>query len=310
MFYYVIYYPLQVSFNSLTSLLAIDFRAFTQLDIFDASNNKLRCLGNLAEAAKLADVLLSNNDLGDIPLEFGRLKHIRNISIMGNPQKTIRLNIVQQGTEGIMKALRMKLPDEDSPTSASAPAPASAPAASTSATRAQQAQPGVSRGAPVSGRRDQAPPAPAPAAAAARGARGEVWEESNAFSPPPPMQIQHHHGTSSSNTSASTSNGTMVSMREAVSRPMQQPDPYAYAPATGSSSSSSSSSRQAAPSDSLEIDQKISSLDCEFQELSASLDDPGLSEAKRFALKKNLAKLRANILRLNREKDSAATARR
>lgn len=94
---------LQVSFNNLTSLLAINFRQFSRLEIFDASNNKLRALGNLHEAVNLSDVLLSNNDLADIPLEFGRLKKMRNFSLMGNPQKTVRLQVVQQGTEAILQ---------------------------------------------------------------------------------------------------------------------------------------------------------------------------------------------------------------
>lgn len=58
-----------------------------------------------------------------------------------------------------------------------------------------------------------------------------------------------------------------------------------------------------------ELDSKIAELESQFLDLSASLDDPGLSEAKRFASKKNLAKIRANILRLNREKDSSSSAR-
>lgn len=58
-----------------------------------------------------------------------------------------------------------------------------------------------------------------------------------------------------------------------------------------------------------DIEKKISDLEAQFQEVSATLDDPGMSEAKRFASKKNLAKIRANILRLNREKDAATSAR-
>ena len=81
----------------------MDFALFQHLEIFDGSNNKLRSLGNLAAAANLSDVLIANNDISEIPLEFGRLKKIRNFSVMGNPQKTVRLNIVQKGTEAIMK---------------------------------------------------------------------------------------------------------------------------------------------------------------------------------------------------------------
>ena len=76
---------------------------FERLEIFDASNNKLRSLGNLPTAPDLTDVLLSNNDIAEIPLEFGRLKKIRNFSVLGNPQKTVRLHVVQQGTEAILK---------------------------------------------------------------------------------------------------------------------------------------------------------------------------------------------------------------
>lgn len=94
---------LQVSFNFLTSLSGTDFNEFKSLEVFDGSNNKLKSLGNLHKALNLSDVLLSNNDIMDIPLEFGRLKKLRNFSVLGNPQKTVRLNVIQQGTDAIMK---------------------------------------------------------------------------------------------------------------------------------------------------------------------------------------------------------------
>ena len=56
-----------------------------------------------------------------------------------------------------------------------------------------------------------------------------------------------------------------------------------------------------------EIERKIADLEGQFQELSATIDSPGITEAKKFATKKNLAKLRANILRLKREKDSSSS---
>lgn len=95
--------PCQISFNQIRELDRTDFSEFKALEIFDASNNKLVSLGNVASAVNLTDLLVANNDLSEIPAEISLLKKLRNVSIMGNPQKTVRLNIVQQGTDAILK---------------------------------------------------------------------------------------------------------------------------------------------------------------------------------------------------------------
>jgi hypothetical protein len=102
----------QISFNQIRVLDGIDFAQFNQLEIFDASNNKLVSLGNVACAANLNDLLVANNDLNEIPPEVSLLKKLRNLSIMGNPQKTVRLNVVQQGTEAIIKVSPERHRDE------------------------------------------------------------------------------------------------------------------------------------------------------------------------------------------------------
>lgn len=132
------------------------------------------------------------------------------------------------------------------------------------------------------------PPAPA---AGSRGGR-------NTFIPPPPAAELHRLRGQES--------GAVVPLREALGVRGVSATAGDHMMGGASIMSASRSSPDRSDTD---IDMKIVDLERQFQDLSATLDDPGMSEAKRFAAKKNLARLRANILRLRREKDDAGAAR-
>jgi Leucine-rich repeat (LRR) protein len=76
------------------------------LEIVDFSNNKLESVGELYNSKNLADISISNNNLTEIPPEFARLTKIRNLNILGHPQKLIRSSTIQQGTDAILKVVR------------------------------------------------------------------------------------------------------------------------------------------------------------------------------------------------------------
>jgi hypothetical protein len=73
----------------------------------------LQSFGNIYSIPKLSTVLANNNNIQIIPYQFANCKYLQNFSIYGNPQKTIRANIVTQGCEAIMKALRLKIIPEN-----------------------------------------------------------------------------------------------------------------------------------------------------------------------------------------------------
>lgn len=47
-----------------------------------------------------------------IPVELGRCEHLRALLLAGNPQRSIRVNLIQEGTEAVLKYLRNRLPPE------------------------------------------------------------------------------------------------------------------------------------------------------------------------------------------------------
>lgn len=47
-----------------------------------------------------------------IPAEVGRCEHLRALLLAGNPQRSIRVNLIQEGTEAVLKYLRNRLPPE------------------------------------------------------------------------------------------------------------------------------------------------------------------------------------------------------
>lgn len=47
-----------------------------------------------------------------IPAELGRCENLRALLLAGNPQRSIRVNLIQEGTEAVLKYLRNRLPPE------------------------------------------------------------------------------------------------------------------------------------------------------------------------------------------------------
>lgn len=47
-----------------------------------------------------------------IPVELGRCENLRALLLAGNPQRSIRVNLIQEGTEAVLKHLRNRLPPE------------------------------------------------------------------------------------------------------------------------------------------------------------------------------------------------------
>jgi len=100
---------LQMAHNALTSLDHVPFGELRSLEIVNFADNRLTSVGRLWEARKLRTVMLDNNNLQNVPPELALLADLSALSIHGNPQKGVRFDILQKGTEAVLQCLRNKL---------------------------------------------------------------------------------------------------------------------------------------------------------------------------------------------------------
>eukprot|EP01041_Mallomonas_annulata_P001413 gene1413-2711_t len=106
---------LQLANNQIRELNLVDWSEMRRLESLDLSGNKLDTLSVqplLATRTYLTSLSLDNNDIQDIPPEFALFSRLRHLGIYGNPQRSIRTTVMQQGTEAILKVLRNRLPPE------------------------------------------------------------------------------------------------------------------------------------------------------------------------------------------------------
>ncbi|XP_044296604.1 leucine-rich repeat-containing protein 40 isoform X4 [Varanus komodoensis] len=56
---------------------------------------------------------LSNNDINSLPYKVGNLSQLKFLALEGNPLRTVRRDVLQKGTQEILKYLRSKIQDDD-----------------------------------------------------------------------------------------------------------------------------------------------------------------------------------------------------
>ena len=85
-----------------------------QLKILDLKDNKLNLLPDeIVNLQSLERLDVTNNNLSTLPFALGTLPHIKSLLVDGNPMKSIRRDIIQRGTVGLLKYLRMRIDDEE-----------------------------------------------------------------------------------------------------------------------------------------------------------------------------------------------------
>jgi hypothetical protein len=114
---------LRLCYCQLTSLDALDFTALPALQNLDVSNNKIVTLPVSLYAAHCLEYLsVENNELREIAVELGGLPRLKVLLIAGNPQRTVRTNILQQGSSKVIEWLRSRIPIGGTPVVAAPPA--------------------------------------------------------------------------------------------------------------------------------------------------------------------------------------------
>jgi len=103
-----------ISYNNLTSLENWKPHSLPSLNRFDASNNKLSTLHTLPIIwagcnPKLRILQLQNNNMSKIPCELGLLHEMQCLDLRGNPQRAIRLSVLDKSCHDILKYLKMRL---------------------------------------------------------------------------------------------------------------------------------------------------------------------------------------------------------
>lgn len=101
---------LLLSFNKIDSLDRFPWWEFTKVSVISISDNKLRSLGEIYQAPRLASLSFENNNLTQVPCELGLCPHLRAIYMNGNPQKTVRGGVIAKGSMEILTYLKNKFP--------------------------------------------------------------------------------------------------------------------------------------------------------------------------------------------------------
>ncbi|HET7673547.1 MAG TPA: leucine-rich repeat domain-containing protein [Candidatus Saccharimonadales bacterium] len=77
---------LDVSGNNLTGALPAEIRMLTNLEVLDASDNKMTGIpAEIGQLSKLRVANFANNDISGLPLEIGNLKNLQTLDLRGNP---------------------------------------------------------------------------------------------------------------------------------------------------------------------------------------------------------------------------------
>ncbi|KAH0618507.1 hypothetical protein JD844_017783 [Phrynosoma platyrhinos] len=105
---------LHVGENQIEALKAEHLKHLNSLCVLDLRDNNLKSLPDeivLLEGIERLD--LSNNDISSLPCKLGNLSQLKFLALEGNPLRTIRRDILQKGTQEILKYLRNKIQDNN-----------------------------------------------------------------------------------------------------------------------------------------------------------------------------------------------------
>lgn len=101
---------LLLSFNKIESLDGFPWSELASVSVVSVSDNKLRSLGKIYHAPRLASLSFENNNLAQVPCELGLCPNLRAIYMSGNPQKTVRGGVLVKGSSEVLAYLKNKFP--------------------------------------------------------------------------------------------------------------------------------------------------------------------------------------------------------
>ncbi|XP_062993574.1 leucine-rich repeat-containing protein 40 isoform X2 [Elgaria multicarinata webbii] len=105
---------LHVGENQIEVLRAEHLKHLNSLCVLELRDNKLKSLPDeITILQGLERLDLSNNDISSLPCKLGNLSQLNFLALEGNPLRTIRRDVLQKGTQEILKYLRSKIQDDD-----------------------------------------------------------------------------------------------------------------------------------------------------------------------------------------------------
>uniref|UniRef100_A0A8C9QET9 Leucine-rich repeat-containing protein 40 n=1 Tax=Spermophilus dauricus TaxID=99837 RepID=A0A8C9QET9_SPEDA len=103
---------LHVGENQIEMLGAEHLKHLNSILVLDLRDNKLKSIPDeITLLQSLERLDLSNNDISSLPCSLGNL-HLKFLALEGNPLRTIRREIINKGTQEVLKYLRSKIKDD------------------------------------------------------------------------------------------------------------------------------------------------------------------------------------------------------
>ncbi|KFP75449.1 Leucine-rich repeat-containing protein 40, partial [Apaloderma vittatum] len=99
--------------NQIEILNAENLKHLNSLSVLELRDNKIKSVPDeIALLQKLERLDLANNDISRLPYTLGNLPQLKFLALEGNPLRTIRRDLLQKGTQELLKYLRSRIQDE------------------------------------------------------------------------------------------------------------------------------------------------------------------------------------------------------
>ncbi|NXK90877.1 LRC40 protein, partial [Formicarius rufipectus] len=99
--------------NQIEILNAENLKHLNSLCVLELRDNKIKSVPEeITLLQKLERLDLANNDISRLPYTLGNLPQLKFLALEGNPLRTIRRDLLQKGTQELLKYLRSKIQDD------------------------------------------------------------------------------------------------------------------------------------------------------------------------------------------------------
>ncbi|XP_010280313.1 PREDICTED: leucine-rich repeat-containing protein 40, partial [Phaethon lepturus] len=99
--------------NQIEILNAENLKHLNSLSVLELRDNKIKSVPDeITLLQKLERLDLTNNDISRLPYTLGNLPQLKFLALEGNPLRTIRRDLLQKGTQELLKYLRSKIQDD------------------------------------------------------------------------------------------------------------------------------------------------------------------------------------------------------
>ncbi|NWY03020.1 LRC40 protein, partial [Nothoprocta ornata] len=99
--------------NQIENLNSENLKHLNCLSVLELRDNKIKSLPDeITVLQKLERLDLANNDISRLPYTLGNLPQLKFLALEGNPLRAIRRDLLQKGTQELLKYLRSKIQDD------------------------------------------------------------------------------------------------------------------------------------------------------------------------------------------------------